>query len=358
MICTPPVNVNTYGLNAARTRTYCGHEFDGQLTQRYSRSIAGLMEFPPVVHTGVVYTATDSGSVTAFAASDGHNLWHVNIGGIAADSPTYLNGRLFVASRGSGAGGFTALSAATGKTLWRRTGWTGESSPSSFGRWICTANTGGTAGCFAGEGGRMKWSIDTGCKVTGALARVGSFFYLGTYCGRVLKIGGYHGRVVWDAPACTGAIYGNVAVQDGHVVAPCRDSNAVVSLDAQTGARQWRASTGGQAYASPAVTPTAVYAAGRNGTLVRVSLATGVVTWSTTVDGLVMGSPVVVGNRVFFSVMGPSFKPGQVLGYRVGTMARAFTFTTDGRYTPVVPDRGDGLLWIVGETHLFAFAKS
>lgn len=351
MIPAPPANWPTYGGSAAHTRAYAGGAFNGQLKQSYSRTVAGLMEFPPTYHDGNAFVATDSGNVVSFTASDGVNRWKVSVGGIAADSPTWSNNRVFVQTRGAGATGLNALSATTGALAWRRTGFLGESTATPFGTWICGASSGGQVACFGDYDGSLKWQVKMPCKVTGSLARAGSYLYVADYCGNVRKLGAYHGRTVWNATV-PGAVYANLAVSDGRVIVDARDAGAVYAVSVATGTRIWATAVGAGLYASPSVTSTSVYTASRSGRLVKLDVGTGKLRWATQVAGLVMGSPVAVGGRVFFSVMGANFTAGQILGYTQAGMSRSFTFTVDGRYSPCIV-AGSQLL-LVGRTTLFA----
>lgn len=342
---------NTYGGNAAHTRVYTGREFDGQLHSVYSRATPGLMEFPPTYHAGVGYVATDSGSVLAFKVSDGATIWRVSIGGVAADSPTWSNGKVFVQSRGAGATGLAALSAATGKVAWRHTGFTGESTPTAYGSWICGADTAGVVGCWGDDNGLTKWSVATGCKITGSLARSGNSLYAADYCGRVWRRGAEHGALIWQA-SVGGAVYANVAVAAGRVIVDDRATGYASALSAASGSRIWRTFVGADLYAAPAVTADAVYTASRGGVLAKINVSTGALMWRSTVAGLVMGSPVVVGGRVLYSVMGANFTPGQILGYSTSGMKRSLTFTTDGRYSPAIV--AGSILLLIGQTHIYA----
>lgn len=351
MIAAPAINWSTYGASAAHTRVWTGTTFDGGLAQSYSRSIAGLMEYPPTYHAGTAYVATDSGNVVAFRASDGVTTWKVTVGGILADSPTVADGRVFVQGRGVGATGLSALSATTGALTWRRPGFTGESTPTPFGSWICGASTMGVVSCFGGYDGSLKWSLNLHAKVTGSLARAGGYLYAATYSGAVVKIGALHGRVVWTSHV-SGAVYANVAVANGRVIVDGRDSGRVTALSATTGATLWSTALGGQVYVSPAVTTTSVYTATRPGRMVKLNVATGALQWAAQANHLIMGSPVVTGSRVWYSVMGAAFTPGQVWAFNVNGMQRAYTFATDGRYSPCIVAGSDLLL--VGETHLYA----
>lgn len=350
MAATPAVNWNTYGGNAAHTRTYTGHQFDGGTTATYSRPTPGLMEFPPTYHGGTAFVATDGGTLMAFRVSDGKTLWNVKVGGVAADSPTWAKGRVVVQTRGAGATGLAAFRATDGHLAWRHTGFQGESTPTPYGNWVCGASSAGAVSCFGLDSGAVKWTYQDGCKVTGSLARAGTYLYLADYCGHTRRLGVYHGAVKWTA-ATPGVTYGNTAVDAGRVIVPGRDCGCLYALSASTGARLWRsARLTGNGYPSPAVTSTRVYWASRGGSIAAFNVATGGIVWRHETGAAIMGSPVVVGSVTYYSTMGANFTRGNILGYSQNG-AQTVTWLTDGRYSPVVV-MGDVLCY-VGQVRLY-----
>lgn len=345
---------STYGGGPGHSRDYAPHWFDRGLQHHaYAISTPGLMEFPPSVTGGVGYVATDSGNVKAFRVSDGSTIWSTSIGGIAADSPTIANGRVFVQTRGGT--GLNALSVATGAVLWRLTGFGGESTPTVVGKNICGAASDGRVGCWNQATGRGVWHRSVPCKVTASLTYSGGFLWFGCYRGWLFKVNPKHGKLIWKRRG-PGAVYANVVARHGLVYVTYRDAGSIWAWST-TGVRRWVTHLGGgAAYTSPAVTSTSLYTttrsgAGGRGTFIKIDALTGRVRWRSTAPGLVMGSPVVTGNRVWFAAMGKHFTPGCIYGFNVNGMHRTYTFNSDGRYSPVVP-AGHTLL-MVGQTHIY-----
>src|SRR3954466_13954080 len=82
-----------------------------------------LLEFPPVMAEGKLFLLKNNGSLHAIDKRTGKAVWRRKLGVLAAASPAYGNGRVFVPllSRGKHLpGAVYALDAKTGKILWRR----------------------------------------------------------------------------------------------------------------------------------------------------------------------------------------------------------------------------------------------
>src|SRR3954453_24215444 len=82
-----------------------------------------LLEFPPIMADGKLYLLKNNGSLHAIDKRTGRAVWKRKLGVLAAASPSYGNGRVFVPllSRGKNKpGAVYALDAKTGKILWKR----------------------------------------------------------------------------------------------------------------------------------------------------------------------------------------------------------------------------------------------
>src|SRR5215204_557991 len=86
-----------------------------------------LLEFPPVIGGKRLYLLNDSGRLTAINKHTGKRLWNRKLGALAAASPAYADGTVYVvllqrAKRGprSRVGRVAALNGKTGKIRWSR----------------------------------------------------------------------------------------------------------------------------------------------------------------------------------------------------------------------------------------------
>jgi len=307
----------------------------------------GVIEFPPAIVAHVAYVAQDSGYLSAVRTTDGTKVWQVRIAH-AADSPAVAHGRVFVDT----SAGLTAVAVASGKLLWRRQIAAGESKPTIIGTHVCVGAKVGGVFCFGQYGGRLIRHLADGCKITGHVAYVGGSFYWDDYCGNVTRAGPH--RVLWTRHVGR-VFYTAPVVSQGVVYLGDRDGGAYLAVSADTGARLWRTYVGPDVYGTPAVTAGAVYGTYRGttagGGFIKLNRVTGAILWRRAVGVPVMASPIVTGHRAWFATAPPNYAPGVILAFDVNGMHPAFTFGSDGRYTPLAVDGTDAVL--VGRQDLY-----
>jgi polyvinyl alcohol dehydrogenase (cytochrome) len=175
------------------------------LERRWMRSLGEPVRASPLAAGGLVYVATDQGSVFALDAASGDLRWQRRIGNSVRMTPALVHGALLVGSYGLlGASGakphgaaFYALDARTGAVRWR-TALPGliRSEPVVLGGTIYEGLAGGDAfsGCFGGRvialdertgavrplAWRTSDRPDDGGGVWGPLSTDGSAIYFGT----------------------------------------------------------------------------------------------------------------------------------------------------------------------------------
>ena len=189
----------------------------------------------PIVAGGRVYVATSNGSVIAFAASDGKQLWRVKVGNTIHMTPALEGSSLLVGVYGMfgkighvpyGAS-FVSLDAATGATRWR-TALPGlvRSEPVILGSTIYEGLAGGDefSGCF--DGRIVVLDLATGRKLR----------------PEWYAVGGRNGGGIWSPLSTDGT---KVVVGTGN---SCKDlgrdrfGDAIVAIDPATMHVSWKVS--------------------------------------------------------------------------------------------------------------------
>ena len=110
------------GLGYVTGYIYALRASDGALLWRYTNGsfvYKGYLDLPAVV-AGVVYVASQDGTLSALRASDGTLLWHYTARGAGIDSPVVIHGIVYVASED---GYLNALRTSDGKLLWHSPGY-------------------------------------------------------------------------------------------------------------------------------------------------------------------------------------------------------------------------------------------
>jgi outer membrane protein assembly factor BamB len=321
-----------------------------------------LTEFPPVMAEGRLFLLKNNGAVYAINKKTGHVVWKRKVGVLAAASPAYGNGRVFVTllSRGHNLpGAVLALDAKTGKILWKRLlPSRSESSPVFDNDRIYLGSENGTVYALLAGSGAVRWTYKAHGAVKCALALANGKLFFGDYSGRVYAIRQADGGQVWTSNQGGGAFgfhsgqfYSTPAVAFGRVYIGNTDGR-MYSFASDNGKLAWAKSTGGYVYSSPAVAQVPksrpmVYFGSYDGKFYAVDARSGKVVWSYRDGGKISGGATVVGDIVYFSNIGHKDTTG--LGARTGH--KVFHIGR-GSFNPVISD--GRTIFLTGYSSLYA----
>jgi outer membrane protein assembly factor BamB len=302
-----------------------------------------LMEFPTSVVDKSVYFVRNNGSAYRLDAQKGHVMWKRQLGRLAASTPAYWHGRVFITLLSPGR--LVSLRASDGKRIWTRDlPSRSESSPIIHNGVLYFGTEGGGIYAVYAKTGRTKWKKETGGAVKGSPALVGSTLYVGDYSGRMYALWAKTGRERWSTGTsgskfgfAAGQFYSTPAVGFGRVFAGNTDGK-VYSFGAKTGELAWSKSTSGYVYSSPAIVNVArlgptVYAGSYDGTLYALDARTGSTRWTAKPGGRISGGVTVIGRVAYWSdldsksTFGADVRSGKLVFRRRG-----------GAYNPVVSD--------------------
>src|SRR5918995_2408884 len=325
-----------------------------------------LLEFPPVIGGRRLYILNDHGTLYSIDKHTGRVRWKRRLGALAAASPAYANGKVYVvllqrSLNGAGArsGRIVALDGRKGRIEWsRRLASRTESSPLVANGRVYFGSENGTVYAMAARDGNVRWRFRAGGAVKGGLALADGRLYFGDYGGRAYAIRESNGASVWRASTSggrfglgSGNFYSTPAVAYGRVYMGNTDGR-VYSFAASSGKLAWSKSTGGYVYASPAVAQVPggrplVYAGSYSGRFFAFDARSGAVRWSRGGNGRISGGATVIGDIVYFADLGNKRTIG--LGARTGR--KLFTHER-GSYNPVVSD--GRTLFLAGYHALYA----
>lgn len=347
---TPAFTWPYYGYDSARTRVLTVARpglLHPPYIQKWVRHGTVLLEFPPVLANRSMFELANDGELTGISRRTGSRFWHRRVGALAASSPAYANGMLYVVllqrSPGVDAGRIVAVRAANGSVAWSRSlPSRSESSPVVWGGRVFFGTENGTVYALNAQTGRVRWTYHADGPVKGGLALVDGDLYFGDYAGNVQSLRASNGSVRWrtstgGGPLSGNNIYSTAAVAFGRVYVGGTDGD-VYSFSAATGALAWRYNTGGYVYSSAAVAnvpngpgPT-VYIGSYDGHFYALDARSGTVRWVHSAEGKISGSPVVLGDLVFYSTLAHTTT---ALGARTG---QVLWHTNRGAFNPVVSD--------------------
>jgi outer membrane protein assembly factor BamB len=332
--------------------------------REWSWSATVLLEFAPIIVGDRLFIMDNAGVVTALNRKTGKRVWKRDMGYLAASSPAYGNGKIFVTvlerAKGVRAGRVAALRARDGKVEWSRDLRSRtESSPLFTEGHIYFGAEDGTVYSMRGRGGAVEWSFRAAGAVKGGPALANGRLYFGSYGGHVYAISRRTGRQIWHTGTSganlglsAGNFYSSPSVAYGRVYIGNTDGN-MYSFSAESGRLAWRRGTGSYVYASPAVAqvrggkPT-VYFGSYDGTFYALDARSGATRWAHKDGGNISGAATVVGDIVYYSNRGN----GDTQGMWARTGKRAF-HSSRGAYNPVVSD-GE-TIYLTGYSSVAAF---
>jgi outer membrane protein assembly factor BamB len=335
-------------------------------TRNWSFTGRILLEFPPVIGGRSLYLLKNNGALYALSKRTGEVRWKRKLGALAASSPAFDDGRVYVTLLQRGRGGsaarggrIAALDARTGHTVWSKPlASRAESSPLVDGGRVYFGSENGTVYSMRASNGEVRWRFKAAGAVKAAISLANGKLFFGDYAGRMYALRQADGRRVWSAGTSgarfglsAGRFYSTPAVAYGRVYVGNTDGK-IYSFSTDNGKLAWSKSTGGYVYASPAVAqvpggrPT-VYAGSYSGRFYALDARTGRVRWSYDAHGKISGSATVVGDVVYFANLGKKSTVG--LGARTGR--KVFDFGR-GSFTPVVSD--GQRIYLTGYSSLYA----
>ena len=223
------------------------------------RKLSGHLESSPLAIGETLYLGTDTTDVVALRTSDGGTRWRFNSPGAIKASPSFHDGRVFVADY---EGSMFGLEAETGKPVWRTNttkvppfGQGGFfSSPAiGFGN-VYAARDDGTVFAFDEKTGKVAWSFDTGGQVYGspAVAQVPgtpASVYIGAENGRFFALDAHTGKRRWTYEV-GGPVPGTAVVIGRTVYTSSFKTDKTIGLDARSGKRTFQT---GQAGYTPVI---------------------------------------------------------------------------------------------------------
>jgi outer membrane protein assembly factor BamB len=350
-----------YGYTPERRRTLAVSGLRPPFRKLWRVKAGVLVEFPPVMGARSLYVLDDAAVLRAINKTSGHVRWKRKLGVLAASSPAYGNGRVYVTilSRARNrAGRVVALRTRDGKIVWSRPlPSRSESSPLLDRGWLFFGTEDGTVFALGASDGHVRWRFHAQGAVKGGPALADGKLYFGDYAGRVYALRRGTGKPVWQVGTSgarfgfsSGRFYATPSVAYGRVYLGNTDGN-VYSYSVDSGALAWRHRTSNYVYSSAAVgqppggRPT-VYVGSYDGTFYALDARSGHVRWRYRDGGSISGGATLIGNIVYFS----NIRQNDTTGLNARTGRRVFHFP-DGAYNPVIAD--PGTIYLTGKKKLY-----
>ncbi len=321
-----------------------------------------LLEFPPVMAGKWLYLMQDDGVLKAIAKKTGKVRWTRDLGQLAASSPAYQDGRLYVTileRTDGGAGRAAAVRARDGKVVWSKDlGARSESSPLVADDAVVFGDEGGTVHALRTKDGSTRWTAQAQGAVKGGLALDEGRLFFGDYAGRAYALRASDGRQVWSTGTsgarfglASGRFYGTATAAYGRVYIGNVDGY-VYSFAEDTGALAWRTKTSGYVYSAPtAGTPPGgeptVFIGSYDGTFYAFDARSGAVRWRYSLGSRISGGATLLGNIVYV----PDLGRRATIAFNARTGKKVFDYPRGG-YANVITD--GQTVFLVGYRSMFA----
>jgi outer membrane protein assembly factor BamB len=276
-------------------------EIKGPLDVAWTFKTGNAIDGTPVFAGGVVYVGSADKHLYAIDFATAKQLWKTPLGSPVKAAPGIKDGRVYI---GDVDGKFHCLDAKTGAKLWAFEA--GQEIVSGCNFFEDTILFGSNDGSLYGltKDGKKAWSFGIDQPINGSPAVSGGYSFVAG-CDEILhvidlKTGKEVGQVGIGGPA------GATAAVSGNFVYVGTMSNQVIAIDlakptAPVKAWTFEADKRAQPfYSSAAVTESLVLIGSRDKRLYALDRKTGKEAWSFPSDGMVDGSPVVVGQTVYF----------------------------------------------------------
>lgn len=363
-----PVNWPTYGYDDARTR------WNPELTLRppyrevWSLRTRNLLEFPPIVADGRLFTTQLLGRVFAVDAASGRWLWRKNLRHCSPSSPAYADGIVYVAFLGpvpcpkdgdrTQGGAVYAWDAATGETVWHVDIAPTESSPLVVDGVVYVGAWDGRVYALDAKTGAVRWTTDIGSQITSsaswadAAATGGApAVVIGTNDGSVYSLDAATGAVRWKAQSVERLgsgreyFYATPTIAYGRVYIGNTDG-WMYAYGARTGKLIWAQAAGSYVYTAAVAAEGVIYIGTYDGYVIAYDAATGRENWRVEVPGAVHGAPTLMDGLLYFATCSwcgergvrPSKRgPSHTYALDIATRRIVWTFR-DGKYSPLVSD--------------------
>jgi outer membrane protein assembly factor BamB len=276
----------------------------------------------PVIDRGIAYLGDASGTVHAVDARTGKKVWTRAAGAPLYGSVAVDGGGVYLVTD---AGLLLKLDRGTGAERWRvDVGGAGvRSIPDARGaEWdFQTAQpavargvvyVGSATGAFPAvdaETGRVRWTFTAKGRIRAAACVDGNRVYLGSMDNLVYALDAGTGAELWrfdtGSPVTTAPM-----VADGKVIIGTRDRALLCALDAADGTPRWSVYYWfSWVESTPVLHDGLLYVGASDSRRIRaIEPATGRVRWATQVWGWTWGTPLVLGDKVYYGTAGaPSY---------------------------------------------------
>jgi outer membrane protein assembly factor BamB len=259
-----------------------------------------------VVADGVVYVASNDGTLHAIDPSTGAERWHVALGAPSLGGMS-LSGGLAVVATDSG---LVAVSLERHEVAWQAPdAGTLRGTPAIVDGMVFAGSTAGLATATDLATGASRWSRAVGDNLDTSVAVSDGLVVFGAEDGVVLALNPTDGSTAWRFDTGDGARIGTPTIVDGtvYVVSLGSGSHHLLALALHDGSLRWRVASPDPApMYSPTIVGDAAISGDETGAVVAFDTRTGTIDWRADVPGLIEVVMSSSGGSVYAATNGNS----------------------------------------------------
>ena len=268
---TPLAADNVIYLGDAAGKFHAVGAADG--IERWSYDAGAALYGTAAVDGDALYFTSDAGLLIKLARASGREIWRIDIGGAGVRSlpsaqngdwdfltaaPVVVDGMVYV---GSATGECHALNAASGKLLWKyKTAGKLRAAAAVSDDRIYVGSMDNFVYALDRHTGALAWKFDTGSPVTTTPVITGDKLVIGTRDQALLyALATADGRKLWTVPYWLSWVESTPALADGLLYIGASDSRRVRVIEPDTGRVRWSAQVWGWTWGTPLVVGDTVY---------------------------------------------------------------------------------------------------
>jgi len=262
----------------------------------------------PAIAEGTAYVGTYDGVVSAVTVESGEVDWQTTVGGSAAASPTYYEGKLYVAvEHPTPSGSAVVMDAESGEIEWRDRRPTDHphstvAIDADRDRFLFGSNDGYCYAWSLSDRERM-WRYDTGGDSKAPIAISRGIAVVPSWAETVTAVDVEDGSRIWEFET-DDMVMCAPAIRDDTVYVGSHDGNCY-ALDLVSGEELWSTPTNGWITGSAVATTDHVLVGSYDANLYALDREDGSVTWSVEGRGDVTSAPLVTDDGIYYTERAP-----------------------------------------------------
>ena len=344
-------NWGMFSKDLSHTGYYPGEINTSNLLLLWKFNVTDMVTSSASVSDGIVYVASDSGTLFALNTTTGKQLWNYSAGDIVQSTPAVYNGMVYF---GAFDNQLYALNASDGTSIWNYTADSVvKSSPIISNNIVYFGSQDGKTYAVNASDGSLIWSY-AALAFDSSPALYNEIVYIGSNDNNLYALNSTDGSHIWNYT--TGDwVTSSPTVVDNVVYFGSKD-NKVYAINASDGSHIWNYTTGGDIdHSTPAIKNNILYIGSTDNKTYALNISDGSHIWNYTTSGNITSSPAVTKNNILFIASGDTY----IYALNATDGSHLWDYTLDSQVQRSGPVIADNQIFIGSDSqYLYAFATN